>query len=125
MGAILGITPMVYIQDHQKGWSWGSAVPTVFSFSSILILTARFTKYRFQKGETDSPGYCFLYVDPTCTLKFENVLFLSNYSKMSYKCPFLFKKSPKIVSVDTVQFFFTRTATGPGACHLLAGLASI
>nr|GMD89377.1 protein NRT1/ PTR FAMILY 8.2-like [Ipomoea batatas] len=48
MGAILGITLMVYIQE-EKGWSWGFAVPTVVSFCSILILAAGFTKYRFQK----------------------------------------------------------------------------
>ncbi|XP_019175412.1 PREDICTED: protein NRT1/ PTR FAMILY 8.2-like [Ipomoea nil] len=48
MGAILGITLMVYIQE-EKGWSWGFAVPTVVSFCSILILAAGFTKYRYQK----------------------------------------------------------------------------
>lgn len=48
MGALLGITLMVYVQE-EKGWSWGFAVPTVVMFCSILILAAGFFKYRYKK----------------------------------------------------------------------------
>ncbi|KAM7521174.1 hypothetical protein LguiB_020136 [Lonicera macranthoides] len=48
MGALLGITLMVYIQQ-EKGWTWGFAVPTVVMFCSILMLAAGFSKYRYKK----------------------------------------------------------------------------
>nr|XP_027063548.1 protein NRT1/ PTR FAMILY 8.2-like [Coffea arabica]XP_027063554.1 protein NRT1/ PTR FAMILY 8.2-like [Coffea arabica] len=48
MGALLGITLLVYVQV-KKGWSWGCAVPTVAMFCSIVILVADFSKYRYQK----------------------------------------------------------------------------
>ncbi|CAN4105268.1 unnamed protein product [Withania somnifera] len=48
MGALLGITLMVYVQQ-EKGWTWGFAVPTIAMFASIFILIVGFSKYRFQK----------------------------------------------------------------------------
>lgn len=48
MGAIFGITLLVYLQD-EKGWIWGFTVPTVAMFCSIVTLAAGFTKYRYQK----------------------------------------------------------------------------
>ncbi|KAJ8539571.1 hypothetical protein K7X08_013823 [Anisodus acutangulus] len=48
MGALLGITLLVYVQQ-EKGWIWGFAVPTATMFASIVILIAGFTKYRYQK----------------------------------------------------------------------------
>ncbi|XP_074378308.1 protein NRT1/ PTR FAMILY 8.1-like [Apium graveolens] len=48
MGALLGITVMVYIQQ-EKGFGWGFAVPTVIMFCSILVLGAGFSKYRYKK----------------------------------------------------------------------------
>ncbi|KAL1823353.1 hypothetical protein ACET3Z_010131 [Daucus carota] len=48
MGALLGITVMVYIQQ-EKGFGWGFAVPTVIMFCSILILAVGFSKYRYKK----------------------------------------------------------------------------
>ncbi|KAG9148048.1 hypothetical protein Leryth_003624 [Lithospermum erythrorhizon] len=48
MGALLGITLMVYVQD-KKGFGWGFAAPTGVMICSIFILAAGFKKYRFQK----------------------------------------------------------------------------
>ncbi|XP_027091830.1 protein NRT1/ PTR FAMILY 8.2-like [Coffea arabica] len=48
MGALLGITVLVYVQV-KKGWSWGFAVPTVAMFCSIVTLVAGCSKYRYQK----------------------------------------------------------------------------
>ncbi|XP_070015256.1 protein NRT1/ PTR FAMILY 8.2-like [Nicotiana sylvestris] len=48
MGALLGITLLVFVQQ-EKGWTWGFAVPTAAMFASIVILVAGFTKYRYQK----------------------------------------------------------------------------
>ncbi|KAH6782259.1 hypothetical protein C2S52_000872 [Perilla frutescens var. hirtella] len=48
MGALLGITLMVYIQI-EFGWIWGFGVPTAVMIISIFILAAGFMKYRYQK----------------------------------------------------------------------------
>lgn len=48
MGALLGITLLVYVQQ-EKGWTWGFVVPTAAMFVSIVILVAGFTNYRYQK----------------------------------------------------------------------------
>ncbi|PIM99209.1 H+/oligopeptide symporter [Handroanthus impetiginosus] len=48
MGALLGITLLVYIQV-KFGWAWGFGVPTAIMIVSILILAAGFWKYRYQK----------------------------------------------------------------------------
>ncbi|KAL6207509.1 hypothetical protein ACLB2K_018467 [Fragaria x ananassa] len=48
MGALLGITLLVYIQDN-KGWTWGFGIPTVVMVCSIVILAAGIPKYRYQK----------------------------------------------------------------------------
>lgn len=48
MGALLGITVLVYIQA-EKGWIWGFGVPTAAMFCSIVILAAGIPYYRFQK----------------------------------------------------------------------------
>lgn len=60
MGALLGITVLVYIQDNH-GWVWGFGVPTVAMFSSIIILAAGFRYYRYQKP-MGSPFTRFLQV---------------------------------------------------------------
>ncbi|XP_050363511.1 protein NRT1/ PTR FAMILY 8.1-like [Argentina anserina] len=48
MGALLGITLLVYIQDN-KGWTWGFAIPTAAMVCSVVILAAGIPKYRYQK----------------------------------------------------------------------------
>ncbi|PSR99635.1 Protein NRT1/ PTR FAMILY 8.1 like [Actinidia chinensis var. chinensis] len=48
MGALLGITLLVYVQQ-EKGWTWGFAVPTVAMFCSIVVLVAGYRWYRYQK----------------------------------------------------------------------------
>ena len=48
MGALLGITFMVYIKE-KKGWGWGFGVPTSAMILSIFILAAGILYYRFQK----------------------------------------------------------------------------
>lgn len=48
MGALLGITLMVYIND-EFGWIWGFGVPTAAMIVSMFILGAGFMKYRYQK----------------------------------------------------------------------------
>lgn len=53
MGALLGITVMVYIRQ-EKGFGWGFGAPAVIMICSILILGAGFSKYRYQKP-TGSP----------------------------------------------------------------------
>ncbi|KAF5740811.1 protein NRT1/ PTR FAMILY 8.2-like [Tripterygium wilfordii] len=60
MGALLGITVLVYVED-QKGWVWGFAVPTVLMFSSVIILVSGVPFYRFQKP-MGSPFTRFLQV---------------------------------------------------------------
>ncbi|KAK9073287.1 hypothetical protein SSX86_007611 [Deinandra increscens subsp. villosa] len=48
MGALLGITVLVYVQQ-EKGFAWGFGIPTITMFISILILAAGFSNYRYQK----------------------------------------------------------------------------
>lgn len=48
MGALLGITLLVYVQQ-EKGFAWGFGIPTITMFSSILILLAGFSSYRYKK----------------------------------------------------------------------------
>ncbi|CAJ2651353.1 unnamed protein product [Trifolium pratense] len=60
MGAILGITLLVYIQD-KLGWSWGFGIPTVTTILSIVVLAAGVRYYRFQKP-MGSPFTRFLQV---------------------------------------------------------------
>lgn len=48
MGALLGITVMVYVQV-KKGWAWGFGVPTVFMVASVGVLLVGLPFYRFQK----------------------------------------------------------------------------
>ncbi|XVE56111.1 hypothetical protein DITRI_Ditri03aG0211200 [Diplodiscus trichospermus] len=60
MGALLGITLLVYIQD-KKGWGWGFGVPTVAMVCSIFILAAGIPCYRYKKP-MGSPFTRFLQV---------------------------------------------------------------
>lgn len=48
MGALLGITLLVYVQQ-EKGFSWGFGIPTITMFISIIILVAGFSNYRYKK----------------------------------------------------------------------------
>lgn len=48
MGALLGITVLVYVQS-EFGYTWGFGVPTALMIISIFILSAGFVKYRYQK----------------------------------------------------------------------------
>ncbi|KAI3959106.1 hypothetical protein MKX01_023782 [Papaver californicum] len=48
IGALLGITVLVYIQV-EKGYGWGFGIPTVAMFSSIAILASGIPYYRYQK----------------------------------------------------------------------------
>ncbi|KAK6160645.1 hypothetical protein DH2020_004026 [Rehmannia glutinosa] len=48
MGALLGITLMVYIQV-EFGWVWGFGVPTAAMIISVFVLAAGFVNYRYQK----------------------------------------------------------------------------
>ncbi|KAK8552471.1 hypothetical protein V6N13_120870 [Hibiscus sabdariffa] len=60
MGAILGITLLVYIQE-KRGFGWGFGVPTVAIVCSIIILAAGIPLYRYQKP-MGSPFTRFLQV---------------------------------------------------------------
>ncbi|RHN71054.1 putative peptide-transporting ATPase [Medicago truncatula] len=60
MGALLGITLLVYLQN-QVGWSWGFALPTITTIISIVILAVGIPYYRFQKP-MGSPFTRFLQV---------------------------------------------------------------
>lgn len=48
MGALLGITVLVYVQQ-EKGFAWGFGIPTITMFVSIVILIAGFSNYRYKK----------------------------------------------------------------------------
>ncbi|KAL3640928.1 hypothetical protein CASFOL_015896 [Castilleja foliolosa] len=48
MGALLGITLLVYVQ-LKLGWGWGFGIPTGATIISILILVSGCRKYRYQK----------------------------------------------------------------------------
>ncbi|KAK1260851.1 Peptide transporter PTR2 [Acorus gramineus] len=48
MGALLGITAMVYLQV-KKGWVWGFAVPSAAMFASVAILLFGIPLYRYQR----------------------------------------------------------------------------
>ncbi|KAJ9560094.1 hypothetical protein OSB04_005254 [Centaurea solstitialis] len=48
MGALLGITLLVYVQQ-EKGFAWGFGIPTIAMFTSVLILLAGFPSYRYKK----------------------------------------------------------------------------
>ncbi|XP_073275484.1 protein NRT1/ PTR FAMILY 8.2-like [Primulina huaijiensis] len=48
MGALAGITLLVYIQV-EFGWTWGFGIPTASMLGSIFILAVGLTKYRYQK----------------------------------------------------------------------------
>ncbi|CAN1314659.1 Protein NRT1/ PTR FAMILY 8.1 [Linum perenne] len=48
MGALLGITLLVYLQI-KEGWAWGFGVPTAAMLLSVVILATGFRFYRFQK----------------------------------------------------------------------------
>ncbi|KAF7829621.1 protein NRT1/ PTR FAMILY 8.2-like [Senna tora] len=60
MGALLGITLIVYIQD-KYGWSWGFGVPTVAMICSVLIILSGIPFYRYKKP-MGSPFTRFLQV---------------------------------------------------------------
>ncbi|KAM7274262.1 hypothetical protein ACFE04_028926 [Oxalis oulophora] len=60
MGALLGLTVCVYIQDR-KGSGWGFGVPTAALIISIMIIIAGLPFYRYQKP-TGSPFTRFLQV---------------------------------------------------------------
>ncbi|KAL5707028.1 hypothetical protein ACHQM5_025127 [Ranunculus cassubicifolius] len=47
MGAVLGITLVVYIQTH-KGWVWGFGIPTVMMIISVVVLAGGIRFYRHQ-----------------------------------------------------------------------------
>ncbi|KAK9164266.1 hypothetical protein Syun_005168 [Stephania yunnanensis] len=53
MGALLGITVLVYLR-LEKGWAWGFGLPTGVVVCSIVILGAGTKLYRYQKP-TGSP----------------------------------------------------------------------
>lgn len=48
MGVLIGITLMVYVQQ-EKGFAWGFGIPTITMFTSIIILLAGFSSYRYKK----------------------------------------------------------------------------
>ncbi|KDP38575.1 hypothetical protein JCGZ_04500 [Jatropha curcas] len=60
MGAMLGVTVLVYVKE-KKGWGWGFGVPTGVMIVSIIILVAGTRYYRFQKP-MGSPFTRFLQV---------------------------------------------------------------
>lgn len=60
VGALLGITILVYIQDNH-GWVWGFGIPTVVMFSTIIVLAVGIPYYRYQKP-MGSPFTRFLQV---------------------------------------------------------------
>lgn len=60
MGALLGMTVVVYIQV-KLGWGWGFGVPTGAMLFSLLVFLAGTKLYRFQKPQ-GSPLTRFLQV---------------------------------------------------------------
>ncbi|KAK4746269.1 hypothetical protein SAY87_012581 [Trapa incisa] len=60
MGALLGITLLIYLQA-EKGWVWGFAVPTATMILSMAVLAAGARYYRYQKPK-GSPFTRFLQV---------------------------------------------------------------
>ena len=60
MGALVGITLPVYVQES-IGWGWGFGIPAVSMICSIMILLAGLRYYRFQKP-MGSPFTRFLQV---------------------------------------------------------------
>ncbi|KAI4336831.1 hypothetical protein L6164_015311 [Bauhinia variegata] len=60
MGAILGLTLFVYIQD-KKGWVWGFGIPTATMLCSVVILCAGIQFYRY-KSPMGSPFTRFFQV---------------------------------------------------------------
>ncbi|XP_057435006.1 protein NRT1/ PTR FAMILY 8.2-like [Lotus japonicus] len=60
MGALLGITVLVYTQE-KLGWGWGFGIPTGATFASIIVLLAGVRYYRYQKP-MGSPFTRFLQV---------------------------------------------------------------
>lgn len=48
MGALLGITLFVYVQDNY-GWTWGFGLPTGTMIVSVVILLGGARYYRYQK----------------------------------------------------------------------------
>ncbi|KAF5207403.1 NRT1/ PTR FAMILY 8.1 [Thalictrum thalictroides] len=53
MGAILGVTVVIYIQT-EHGWVWGFSIPTAAMMISIFVLVGGIRYYRYQKP-TGSP----------------------------------------------------------------------
>ncbi|KAF5207405.1 NRT1/ PTR FAMILY 8.1 [Thalictrum thalictroides] len=64
MGALLGITVLVYIQT-EHGWVWGFGVPTAAMISSVFILSGGIRYYRYQKP-MGSPFTRFVQVGVAC-----------------------------------------------------------
>ncbi|GLT57969.1 hypothetical protein SLA2020_308990 [Shorea laevis] len=60
MGALFGITVLVYLQD-KKGWAWGFGVPASIMVLSVIILAAGAPFYRYRKP-TGSPFTRFFQV---------------------------------------------------------------
>lgn len=67
MGALLGITILVYAQD-KLGWGWGFGIPTITTVLSIVVLAAGVRYYRFQKP-MGSPFTRFLQVIVASVMK--------------------------------------------------------
>ncbi|KAG6400324.1 hypothetical protein SASPL_137150 [Salvia splendens] len=55
MGALLGITLMVYIQD-EFDWAWGFGVPTAAMITSMVIFAAGFMRRRVQILRSNPPS---------------------------------------------------------------------
>lgn len=47
MGALLGITILVYVQD-KVGWGWGFGIPAAATICSVIVLIAGVRYYRYQ-----------------------------------------------------------------------------
>lgn len=83
MGAILGITPLVYIQDA-AGFGWGFGIHAAAAICSIVILLAGLRYYRF-KMPMGSPFTRFLQVMVASTMNHLNRVHLENDQTRLYE----------------------------------------
>lgn len=90
MGALLGITLMVYVQQ-EKGFAWGFGIPTITMFTSIIILLAGFSSYRYKKP-MGSAFTRFIQVIPLVKYKYK-IAYLNNFWKNTIRAGKQFKNA--------------------------------
>ncbi|KHN45891.1 Peptide transporter PTR5 [Glycine soja] len=101
MGAILGITPLVYIQDA-AGFGWGFGIHAAAAICSIVILLAGLRYYRF-KMPMGSPFTRFLQVMVASTMNHLNRVHLENDQTRLYEV----ETTRKLPHTPQYRFFDT------------------